>query len=97
MLKEMRYPNRMDHFEALLRKIECLKSEIAEIKLLNERYQLGSAVEPEARATHLQRHERLQQIQKELVQLSTLGNKTISIDRKVEQHFSRRYPLKRAS
>lgn len=93
----MRYSNRMDHFEALLQKIELLRLEIAAIKLLNERYRLGSADEPEAKAAHLERHERLLRIQNELVQLSKLSNKTISIERTVEKKFSRRYPLKRAA
>lgn len=86
----------MDHVEALFKKIAQLRSEIAEIKLLNERYRLENSDEPAAMAADLERHERLRQIQKELVQLSRLGNKAISIDRRIEKH-PRRYPLKRAA
>ena len=86
----------MDHFQALLEKIERLRAEIADIKLLNERYRLAGAA-GEARVAHLERHERLQQIQKELIQLFKLVNKAFSMEKRIEEQFSRRYPLKRAS
>ena len=86
----------MDHVDALFKKIAQLRSEIAEIKRLNERYRLQNSDEPAATVADLQRHERLQEIQRELVQLSRLGDKTISIERSIEKH-SRRYPSKRAA
>jgi hypothetical protein len=87
----------MDHLEVLRDKVERLRSEIAEIKLLNERHRLRAGDGADAREMYLKRHERLQEIQKELLQLSNLGNKPLSPDERIEKHLSRLHPVKRAS
>ena len=92
----MRYPNDMDHVDALFKKIARLRSEVAEIKLLNERYRLEKSDELAEAAADVERHQRLQEIQRELVQISRLGNKTILMARRIERH-PRRYPVKRAA
>jgi hypothetical protein len=89
--------NDMDHLEVLRDKVERLRAEIAEIKLLNERHRLRAGDGAEAREAHLKRHERLQEIQKELVQVSNLGNKALSAEERIEKHLSRLHPVKRAS
>jgi hypothetical protein len=92
----MRYSNRMDHLEALMQKIQRLRAEISEINLNIERHRLERGNGKDAQAAFLERHGRLQEIQKELLQLSKLGNKTVSIEKRIEQHLSRK-PLKRAA
>jgi hypothetical protein len=73
----------MDHLEVLLKKVARLRSEIADIQELNEQYRFGGQ---KAEATHSHRQERLQEIQEELVQLSQLGHKTLSIEQMREKH-----------
>lgn len=87
----------MGHIEALREKIACLRSEIAEIHELNEQYRFsGRNGGAEADSAHSQRQDRLQEIQEELVQLSNLGAKTLSMEQMRERHRSRLH-LKRAS
>jgi hypothetical protein len=85
----------MDHLEVLREKIERLRTEISEIRLLNERHRLGGENGTEAQVAHGQRHERLQAIQRELAQLSAFGRKTF--EDRMESHLSRVRPVKRAS
>jgi hypothetical protein len=87
----------MDHVEALRRKIESFRAEIAQIHLLNERHLIQGETGTAAQVAQTKRHERLQEIQNELVQLSRLGNKTVSIETRIEKRLSRRDTLKRAS
>lgn len=93
----MRYSIEMDHLIVLREKIARLRSEIADIQAANERYRFGGKNGAEAEISHSQRQERLQQIQEELVQLSRLGRKTISIEQTKEQHRSRMHLVQKAS
>ncbi len=87
----------MDHLEVLREKIARLRSEIADIQELNERYRFRGQKEAEAAIAHSHRLERLQKIQEELVQLSQLGHKTLSIEQMREKHRSRLHLVKNAS
>ena len=93
----MRYPSRMDHLEVLREKIEGLRSEIAEIRRLNEQYRLQGRNEIDASVAHGQRHQRLQKIQQELLQLSSLSHKVLSVEERREKHRSRLHLVKQAS
>ena len=87
----------MDHLEVLREKIARLRSEIADIQELNEQYRFRDQKGAEADIAHSHRQERLQEIQEELVQLSQLGRKTLSIEQMKEKHRSRLLPIKNAS
>lgn len=87
----------MDHLEVLRDKIQRLRSEITEIQQLNEQFRFGRQNGPEASKAHSKRLERLQGIQEELVQLSKLGHKTISLEQMRERHRSRLHLVQRAS
>ncbi len=87
----------MNHLEVLREKIVRLRSEIANIQELNEQYRFRGQKEAEAAIAHGHRQERLQEIQEELVQLSQLGRKTLSIDQMREKHRSRLHLVKNAS
>jgi DNA-binding transcriptional MerR regulator len=93
----MRYPYVMDHLQALREKIGRLRSEIADIQELNEQYRFQGQKLPDAETAHRQRQERLQEIQEELVQLSRLGQKTLSIEEMRERHRARLHLAKNAS
>jgi hypothetical protein len=75
----------MDHLEVLLEKVARLRSEIADIQELNEQYRFGGQ---KGDAAHSHRQERLQEMREELVQLSQLGHKTLSIEQMREKHRS---------
>jgi len=87
----------MDHLEVLREKIAGLRSEIANIQGLNEQYRFGGQKGAEADTAHSHRQERLRQIQEELVQLSQLGQRTLSIEQMREKHRSRLHLAKNAS
>ena len=87
----------MDHLEVLREKIARLRSEIADIQELNEQYRFRGPKGPEADIAHSHRQERLQEIQEELVQLSRLSHKTLSIEQIREKHRSRLHLVKNAS
>lgn len=87
----------MNHLDVLREKVASLRDEIAQIQALNQQYRLRSGTEPEAQIAHGQRQERLQEIQQELVQLSNLGRKVLSIEERKEEHRSRMHPVKEAS
>ena len=87
----------MDHLEVLREKIARLRSEIADIQELNERYRFGRQKGAEADIAHNHRQERLQEIQEELVQLSQLGHRTLWIEQMREKHRSRLHLVKNAS
>jgi histidinol phosphatase-like PHP family hydrolase len=93
----MRYPDSMDHIQVLREKIASLRSEIADIQVLNEQYRFGVQRGAEAQIAHGQRLERLQEIQEELVRLSNLGQKTLSLEHMKERHRSRLHLVKKAS
>jgi ABC-type phosphate transport system auxiliary subunit len=87
----------MDHLEVLREQIGRLRIEIAEIKKLNEEYQLQGENDAEARVAHGQRQERLEAIQQELTKLAGLGRKVLSVEEMKEKHRSRLPLGKRAS
>jgi hypothetical protein len=93
----MRYPDHVDHLQALREKIARLRSEIADIQELNERYRFRRLKGVEAETAHGHRQERLQEIQEELLQLSKLGRQTLSIEETREKHRSRLHLFKNAS
>jgi len=93
----MRYPDTMDHLEVLRDKIARLRSEVANIQELNEQYRFRGQKEAEAAIAHSRRQERLQEIQEELIQLSQLGHKTLSIEQMREKHRLRLHLVKNAS
>jgi hypothetical protein len=94
---QMDYPNGMDHILALREKIGRLRLEIAQIQELNKQHRLQGSHDAEAQVAHVQRQERLQAIQQELVQLATLGRKVKSVEEMKEKHRSRLHLVKRAS
>lgn len=80
----------MDDLQVVREKIVRLRSEIADIQELNEQYRFGGQKgAAEADIAHSHREERLQEIQEELVQLSQLGHRTLSIEQMREKHRSR--------
>lgn len=87
----------MDHLEVLREKIGRLRQEIAHIQELNGQYRLRTGNSTEAQIAHGQRQERLQEIQQELMQLSNLGQKVLSIEQRKEEHRSRMHLVKQAS
>lgn len=87
----------MDHLDVVREKIARLRSEIADIQELNEQYRFGRPRGSEDEIAHSQRHGRLQEIQEELVQLSRLSNRTLSIGQMREKHRSRLHLVKDAS
>jgi len=93
----MDYPNRMDHLEVLRVKIGRLREEIAQIQELNQQHRLHDGKSAEAQLAHVQRQERLQAIQQELVQLASLGPKILSAEEMKERHRSRLHLVKQAS
>ena len=92
----MNYPKGMDHLEVLREKIGRLRVEIAQIQELNKQYRLHGGSGAEAQVAHVQRQERLQAIQQELVQLASLGPKVLSPEEMKEMHRSRLH-IKKAS
>jgi len=93
----MNYPSCMDHLNVLREKIGRLRVEIAEIQALNKQYRLRDWNGAEAQVAHVQRQERLQAIQQELVQLASLGPKVLSVEEMKEPRRSRLHLVKRAS
>jgi hypothetical protein len=87
----------MNHLEVLREKIARLRSEIAGIQESNEQYRFRDPKGAEADIAHSHRQERLQEIQEELIQLSRLGHKTLSIEEMREKHRSRLHLVKNAS
>ena len=87
----------MDHLEVLREKIARLRLEIDSIQELNEQYRFRGPKGAEANIAHSERQERLREIQEELVQLSQLGHKTLSIEQTREKHRSRLHLVKNAS
>jgi hypothetical protein len=93
----MNYPDCMDHLVVLRERIGRLRMEIAEIQELNKQHRLQGRNSAEAQVAHVQRQERLQAIQQELVQLASLGPKVLSVEEMKERHRSRLLLVKQAS
>jgi hypothetical protein len=87
----------MDHLEVLREKIARLRFEISDIQELNEQYRFGGQKGAEADIADGRRQQRLQAIQEELVQLSQLGQRTLSMEQIREKHRSRLHLVKNAS
>lgn len=90
----------MDHLEVLREKVGRLRDEIAHLQELNTQYRRSGSRdrnETEAQIAHGQRHERLQEIQQELVQLASLGQRVLSVEQRKDQHRSRLHLVKKAS
>jgi hypothetical protein len=79
----------MEHLEVLREKIARLRSEIAQLQELNERYRRERGQDAQAHVAHGQRQERLLEIQQELTLLARLGGRVRSIEQMKEQHRSR--------
>jgi hypothetical protein len=87
----------VNHLELLREKIGNLRSEIAQLQELNDRYWLGGRNDTQAQVAHGQRHERLQEIQQELSQLADLGRRVRSVEQMKEHHRARPYLVNKAS
>jgi hypothetical protein len=93
----MGYPMEMDHLEVLREKIGRLREEISQIQELNKQHRLQGGIDGEAPGAHVQRQERLQAIQQELIQIAGLGRKVQSVEEMKEKHRSRLHPVKQVS
>jgi len=87
----------MDHLEVLRETVARLRSEIAEIRTLNEQFRLQGGKGAEEEAADRRRQERLLEIQKELSQLAGLGRKVLSVEEMKEKHRARLHPDKQTS
>jgi hypothetical protein len=90
----------MDHLEVLREKVGRLRDEIAHLQGLNDKYRFARSRgqnETEALIADGQRHERLQAIQQELVQLARFGQRVLSVEQRKDQHRSRLHLVKKAS
>jgi hypothetical protein len=87
----------MDHLAVLREKIGNLRAEIAQLQELNDRYWLRRGNDTQAQVAHGHRHERLQAIQRELVQLADLGRRVRSVEQMKEQHRAHLHPVKKVS
>jgi hypothetical protein len=97
-VSQIGYSDHMDHHLDVLReKIVRLRSEIADIRTLNEQYRREDSNEPDAEVAHNQRLERLEAIQRELAQLAELGLKVRSVEEMKEKHRSRIHLVRKAS
>ena len=94
---KLRYPYAMDHLEVLREKIARLRAEIIHIQSLNQTYRTRQSNSPDAQIAHGERHERLQAIQQELVQLASLGRKVQSVEEMKEKYRSRLHLVRKAS
>ncbi len=79
----------MDHLVVLQKKIAGLRAEIAQILGLNEQYRRQAAAGTLDQVAHGRRHERLQEIQKELGRLAALGRSVVAISERREQNRAR--------
>ncbi len=66
-----------------------LRAEIAEIHEQNEQYRRQKGSRTVEQIAHGQRHERLQNIQKELGQLAALGRNVVSLNARREEDRNR--------
>ncbi len=86
----MSYAEDMDHLAVLRDKIGRFREEIADIQELNDEFRRAVRNGAVAQIAHGRRHERLQAIQRELVQLADLGRRAVSTEQTKEKHRSRR-------
>jgi chromosome segregation ATPase len=86
----------MDHLGVLQEKIVSLRAEIAQIHEQNEQYRRQKGSGTLDQIAHGQRHERLQNIQKELGQLAALGRSVVSINQRREENRARLQMIKKS-
>lgn len=86
----------MDHLRVLQNKIVTLRAEIAQIQELNRQYRLQKTSRTMDQVAHGRRHERLQEIQKELGRLAALGRSVVSVNERREQNRARLQMMKDA-
>ncbi len=86
----------MDHLGVLQEKIVNLRAEIAQIHEQNEQYRRQKGNGTLDQVAHGQRHERLQNIQKELGQLAALGRSVVSINQRREENRARLQLIKQS-
>jgi hypothetical protein len=84
----------MDHLGVLRDKIGRLREEIADIQESNDQFRFAVRNGVAAQVAHGRRHERLQAIQRELVQLADLGRRVVSTEQMKEKHRSRLHVVK---
>jgi len=70
----------MDHLEVLRDKIGRFREEIADIHESNQQFRRAVRNGAAAQVAHGQRSERLQEIQRELLQLASLGKEVVSTE-----------------
>lgn len=87
----------MDHLSVLQEKIARLRTEIADLQGLNEKYRHGRNHEAGAQIAHRQRQERLEAIRQELVKVADLGRRVLSMEERKAEHLSRLHIGKKAS
>ena len=79
----------MDHLGVLQKKIVSLRAEIAQLHEQNQQYRERKATGTADQVAHGKRHERLQEIQKELGRLAALGRSVVSISEVKEKNRAR--------
>jgi hypothetical protein len=84
----------MDYVGVLRGKIGRLWVEIADIQELNKQFRRDGRNGTGVQVAHGQRSERLQEIQRELLQLADLGRRVVSTERMAEKHPSRPHTVK---
>ena len=84
----------MDYVGVLRDKIVRLRVEIADIQELNQQFRHDGRNGTGVQVAHGQRSQRLQEIQRELLQLADLGRRVVSTERMAEQHPSRPHTVK---
>lgn len=87
----------MDHIEAIREKIAHLRSEIANIQVLNDEYRFGVQRGPVEQTAHIQRQQRLEEIKEELTQLSQLNRKAVPIEQMIGNRRFGLNPVRRVS
>ena len=87
----------MDHLEVLREKVATLRAEIVQLQELNERYRRQHRPDAQAHFAHVERQERLLEIQQQLTQLARLGGQVRSVEQMKQQHLSRPFFVKKAS
>jgi hypothetical protein len=84
----------MDYVGVLRGKIGRLRVEIADIQELNQQFRRDGRNGTGVQVAHGQRSERLQEIQRELLQLADLGRRVVSTERMAAKHPSRPHTVK---
>jgi hypothetical protein len=84
----------MDHLRVLRDKIRRFREEIADIQELNGQFRRAVRNDAAAQVAHGRRLERLQAIQRELMQLAELGRRVVSTAQMTEEHRPRPHTVK---